>query len=154
MDGEDGDAARAKLVEKIIGNNSEDIPNEAVMRKVDQLTSVWAFQRSGKETVPLFLRIFKGKVAKYVNKTTEITTFENRQFALLMLRKAKMSPKILNGVNLQLITTVPSCMTIGRINDLIMDRNEVDALLEIFHVGMKDKKCPIWERFMDKIKKK
>lgn len=104
MDGEKDDENRSKMVEVIIDTIARDTPNEAVVREVDLLSNIQQCQRSGTETVPDFVCRYRSAIAKYVNQTAELNGFADRQFAIIMLRKAKISSNTMNTVVFQLTT--------------------------------------------------
>lgn len=74
---------------------SKDTPTEAFMREVQQLLNIQNCQRKGYKTVLAYANGFKVTVAKYVIQTEDLNDFENREFAIIILRNASLSSETL-----------------------------------------------------------
>lgn len=104
MEGKAEDETRVKLVDAIIDTIAKDTLNEAVVREVEFLSNIQLFQRGNTETVPTFVNRYKNAIARYVNQTSQLSEFENRQFAIIMLRNTNLSSNTMNTVTFQLTT--------------------------------------------------
>lgn len=91
MGGEGDDKTREKLIENIVDTISQDTPNKAVILEVELLSAIQICQRSGVETVPVYVNRYNRTVARYVNQTAELSEFAERQFSIIMLRNARLS---------------------------------------------------------------
>lgn len=131
MDGAESDATRSKLIESIIDTIAKDTPNESVMREVDFLSAIQSCIRNEGESVPKFVNRFKGTVARYVNQTAELNAFANRQFAILILRNAKLSPGTMNSVTFQLTTNASSSSAGIMTVDLTLEEGDAKMILSM-----------------------
>lgn len=131
MDGETEDKNRSKLMESIIETIAKDTPNEAVMREVELLSNIQLCQRNNTETVPEFVGRYKGAVARYVNQTAELTEFANRQFAIIMLRNAKLASNTMNTVTFQITTKASSVENTHKEIEISLSEEEADYIKKV-----------------------
>ena len=106
LDGQQDDVSRNKMVEKILNTIAKDTPTEKVKREVDLLTEIQSCQRTSDESPSTFAVRFSSAVAAYANQTVELNENTSRQFAVLMLRNANLSPDTLNSLLFQLTTNI------------------------------------------------
>lgn len=124
MDGDADDTTRTNLMESIVDTIAKDTPNEAVIREVGSLPDIQMCQRNGNETVPTFVGRHKGAIARYVNQTAELTEFTDRQFAIIMMRNAKLTSHTMNALTFQLTTNSNAGKRAGSQVELLMTDKE------------------------------
>ena len=96
------DLSRELLVESIIDVIAKQSTTELVRMEVDLLSDIQKCIRKQGESPHNCANRFAGTVARYVNQTTKLTELSSRQFAVTMLRNAKLTPDTLNGLIFQL----------------------------------------------------
>lgn len=135
MDGDESDPTRVNLVTAILDIVAKDTPNEAVMREVDLLSAIQKCQRSNTESAPDYVSRFSGAVAEYVNQTNELNQFANRQFSILMLRNARLTPNTMNAVTFQLGTTANSKEHESKTTEIILNQGEIATIMQMVTDG-------------------
>ena len=61
-------------------------------------------QRTKVETVQTSVNRHKGAVERYVNQTAELSYLADRQFAIIMIRNARLTSHTMNAITFQLTT--------------------------------------------------
>lgn len=100
--GKEDDECRTKLVEGIIGVVAQDTPAESVRREVDILTVIQTCVRGDMETPERFSSRLNRAVARYAIQCGEMDQTTDRQFAVLMIRNAKLSNDTMNSLTFKL----------------------------------------------------
>lgn len=126
MAGKYNDPTCEEIVKTIIEIISKNTPNEAVMSEVNLLSTIHNFQRHNNETPRNYVHRFNGAIADYVNQTTELKQFANIQFAILILRKAKLTSITINTVTFQLSTNAATNDRDEKASEVNLSQLEID----------------------------
>ena len=106
LKGSKNDPTREALVEQIINIIAKDSTTELMRMEVELLNNIQTCVRRTGESPHMFANRYTGTVARYVNQTSELTELTSRQFAVTMLRNAKLTPDTLNSLMFQLTTKI------------------------------------------------
>lgn len=128
LDGDASDSIGKALIETIIGIIAKDTPNEAVIREVQFLSDIQTCERGNSIPVPTFVNRYKGSIARYVNQTAEFNEFANRQFAIIMMRNAKLSSHTINAITFQLTTNANSDKQARANVEITLTENEANRI--------------------------
>lgn len=88
------DPKRTKLIEQIINLIAKDIVYERNGRKVEILSAIHSCERNEEETSSDFLSRFKSLISRYAVQISTIDEEKSSQFALLLVRNARLSPTV------------------------------------------------------------
>lgn len=96
--GHSSNEERLKMVESILNAIAKDSAVEKFRREVDLLTQIQNSRKEDGENTAGFTARFTAAVATYSNQNSLLTAYTSRQFAILMLRDAGLSPDIMNSL--------------------------------------------------------
>lgn len=104
LKGSDEDPDRTELVEALLTLIATETPTEKVQREVEMLNEIQTCKRRPSETADVFANRYKACIARYVNQTTVSSPGSDKQWAVMLLRNAMLSPDTLNAITFQLTT--------------------------------------------------
>lgn len=100
-------------------------------REVELLSNIQLCQRNSNETVPVYVNRFRSTMAIYVNQTAELSNFEDRQFAIILLQNAKLSSNNMNAVTFQLSANENQTANLRDTVEVSLRRDEVEEITEL-----------------------
>lgn len=116
---------RDKFVDKIVEIISKVSPTGNIRREVDALSEIIACMRTEGETPAENANRFNRSVAKYSNMTCMLTDATSRQFAIVLLSNANLSPDALNSMTYQLTSTEKVGLDVRRIR-ILFSKEEME----------------------------
>lgn len=147
------DRDRSLMISNILNIIAKDTPEDMVKREVDALTKIHSCERKPAETPSQYASRFCGAVARYHNESGNIGHVMDRQFAILMLRNAKLSQDTFNSIVLRL-NTVAEKSVVRHDHIVVITEHFLDNLSKVLSGSMNDVLIDDCVDQVDKLKKR
>lgn len=98
LKGDEKDPSWKKLLEVIVAIIASETPADAIRMEVEVISQIIECKRNVGETPAEYANRFNSAVASYVNLTYKLNYSTIRQFSVMMLRNANMSPNTINAL--------------------------------------------------------
>lgn len=127
LDGSEDVPKRSKLTEQTLKVIAKESETDHIKKEVELLSEIPTVQRNTGETPSKYVVRFNRVIAKYANHSGVIGYKDNRQFAILMLKNANLSPDTINSVMFQLTILYKSAVRSGSAR-ISCSRSDIEKL--------------------------